>query len=81
MSTSTARPVCPECAQGKTVNCTGAALDERTEEMVPCTTTVKNRCDACHRPLPADAGGLCGSCAADAWDRWFDRHDDIGPDE
>lgn len=24
---------------------------------------------------------LCGKCADEAWDRWLDRHDDIGPED
>lgn len=30
---------CPECEQGKSVNCVGVALDFTTEEFVPCETT------------------------------------------
>lgn len=30
-------PVCPECRAGKHRNCDGVALDERTDEIVPCT--------------------------------------------
>lgn len=38
-------------------------------------------CDGCGRCI-ADGSALCGKCADEAWDReYFDRHDDIGPDE
>lgn len=30
------RPVCPECVQGKHVNCDGTALDPVTDEVVAC---------------------------------------------
>lgn len=30
-------PVCPECRSGKHRNCDGLALDEATDEIVPCT--------------------------------------------
>jgi hypothetical protein len=29
---------CPECEQGKTVNCVGVALDFEADEFVPCAT-------------------------------------------
>lgn len=29
---------CPECAQGKPVNCTGHAYDAQHDELVPCAT-------------------------------------------
>lgn len=32
------RPLCPECANGKTVNCVGVALDFERDEFVPCET-------------------------------------------
>jgi hypothetical protein len=28
--------VCPECANGKHPNCTGWAIDEKTDELVDC---------------------------------------------
>lgn len=31
----TSDPICPECAQGKHLNCVGEALDEH-DEFVPC---------------------------------------------
>lgn len=34
-----ARIQCPECEQGKTVNCVGVALDFERDEFVPCETT------------------------------------------
>lgn len=30
---------CPECAQGKCVNCTGHAWDDRTDALVACLCT------------------------------------------
>ena len=30
-------PVCPECRAGNHRNCDEVALDERTDEIVPCT--------------------------------------------
>jgi hypothetical protein len=33
--------LCPECAQGKTVNCVGQTLDEN-DNFVPCATTLKD---------------------------------------
>lgn len=29
------KPICPECANGKHINC-GPALNEATDEIVPC---------------------------------------------
>lgn len=29
--------ICPECQQGKCVNCDGEALDPTTDEIVACT--------------------------------------------
>jgi hypothetical protein len=29
--------ICPECAVGKHRNCDGTALDEDTDQIVPCT--------------------------------------------
>ena len=34
------KPICPDCAQGKHLNCVGEALDERTDEFVPCDCAV-----------------------------------------
>lgn len=31
--------LCPECEQGKTVNCVGVALDFDIDDFVPCATT------------------------------------------
>jgi hypothetical protein len=31
--------LCPECANGKVVNCVGVALDFERDEFVPCVTT------------------------------------------
>ena len=31
--------ICPECRNGKCVNCTGETLDEETEDFTPCTCT------------------------------------------
>lgn len=31
-------PLCPECSNGKPVNCAGLALDPVTDEFVPCST-------------------------------------------
>jgi hypothetical protein len=42
---------------------------------------VTNRCDGCDKPLDDPKVGLSDNCAERAWDRWFDRHDDIGSDE
>lgn len=33
---------CPECAQGKTVNCATIALDTEADEFVPCETAVES---------------------------------------
>lgn len=40
---------CPECAQGKCVNCTGWAIDEITDEVVEC------RCPAPVHPFNQEA--------------------------
>jgi hypothetical protein len=40
-----------------------------------------NRCDSCEVDLPDPKMGLCYPCADKVYDRWLDRHDDIGPDE
>lgn len=41
-----------------------------------------NECDACHSPTPDDAGAFCGGdycpVVEREWDRFLDRHDDIG---
>jgi hypothetical protein len=46
--------------------------------------TPANACDSCGNPTPPDFGAFCGidHCveAERQWDRWLDRHDDIGPD-
>lgn len=34
---------CPECENGKTVNCVGVALDFERDEFVPCETTEGGR--------------------------------------
>lgn len=39
-----------------------------------------NRCGSCGTPELADDTDLCGRCADEAWDRWLDRHDDVGAD-
>jgi hypothetical protein len=40
-----------------------------------------NACDSCGTPdLEADAA-LCGCCADREWDRWLDKHDDIGVED
>lgn len=45
----------------------------------------KNECDGCHAETPADAGAFCAGdhcpVVEAEWDRWLDRHDDIGSDE
>lgn len=35
--------LCPECAQGKTVNCTTITLDPELDDFVPCATTERRR--------------------------------------
>lgn len=40
-----------------------------------------NECGSCGTTNLEDDTALCGGCADDAWDRWLDRHDDIGRDE
>jgi hypothetical protein len=40
-----------------------------------------NACGSCGTTNLADDTALCGACADDAWDRWLDRHDDIGADD
>lgn len=45
-------PRCPECAQGKHVNCTGTALDERTDELVVCRCPDPHCFDGLHTVEP-----------------------------
>lgn len=40
-----------------------------------------NRCDGCGVELADPKQALCTPCANDHWDRWHDRHDDIGPED
>lgn len=42
---------------------------------------VANRCDACGSTDVDSRQALCYPCADRIWDRWLDRHDDIGADE
>jgi len=35
---NTTMPLCPECRDGKTTNCVGAALDPETDDFVTCNT-------------------------------------------
>lgn len=37
--------LCPECAAGKTVNCTGEAYDPEGDEFVICDTLVRAQLD------------------------------------
>lgn len=42
-------PTCPECRNGKHVNCTGDALDEDTDTIVACTCTdCWETCSGCY---------------------------------
>lgn len=52
----TAPLLCPECAQGRTVNCAGQALDPVTDELVACaTTTPSPEVEPTPRPWPENA--------------------------
>lgn len=55
-----AKPLCPECRDGKHLNCTGWALDPETDEQTYCGCPEPG-CG--HGPLPIKVRYDNGSCA------------------